>query len=299
MDFGSNEEYKIEDDEEGLGWEGVELGLQDLGFQGGHPGAENADEEELMHVVRKDGNNQMYPIAMAIVEFELKDNWTLFLELLTNIIGKPEDKGWIFISNRQKRLTESMDMLFPGVEHRYCMRHMYSNFQKVHKGKELKDLMWGATSDYTVPEFRAKMMEVRAVDVNAHEWLLKEPPRYWARRKSGRPKKARRKGAKESLATMINKGNVYKCRKCNQPGHNARTCKFEVGQSFISAELVTRETSPCPLIPIGERMPRGRGEPTGMGVPEVMQEDWKLVKGEWQVGFQLLLVLLKGYLQED
>ncbi|XP_058202944.1 uncharacterized protein LOC131317406 [Rhododendron vialii] len=134
-----------------------------------------------MHAVGRDDNNQMYPIAMAVVESELKDSWTWFLELLTYVIGKPEDKGWIFISDGQKGLTESMNLLFPGVVHRYCMRHMYSNFQKVHKGKELEDLMWGAASAYTVPEFRAKMMEARVVVVKAHEWLLKEPPKYWER----------------------------------------------------------------------------------------------------------------------
>lgn len=45
---------------------------------------------QLMHVVGKDGNNQMYPIAMAAVE------------LLTDVIRTPRDKGWIFISDRQK-----------------------------------------------------------------------------------------------------------------------------------------------------------------------------------------------------
>ncbi|XP_058199790.1 uncharacterized protein LOC131314888 [Rhododendron vialii] len=96
-----------------------------------------------MLAVGRDSNNQIYLIAMAVVKSELKDSWTWFLELLTDVIGKPKDKGWIFIFDRQKRLTESMDLLFPGVEHRYHMRHMYSNFQKVHKGKELKDLIWG------------------------------------------------------------------------------------------------------------------------------------------------------------
>ncbi|KAG5562177.1 hypothetical protein RHGRI_005050 [Rhododendron griersonianum] len=45
-----------------------------------------------------------------------------------------------------------------------------------------------------------------------------------------------------------------------------RTCKFEVGQSSTSAKLMTRETSPCPLIPTGERMSRGRGVPRRRGV---------------------------------
>ncbi|KAH7846733.1 hypothetical protein Vadar_017486 [Vaccinium darrowii] len=43
---------------------------------------------------------------------------------------------------RQKGLITSFDRLVPNVEHRYCMRHLYDNFQKTCKGKEYKDLMW-------------------------------------------------------------------------------------------------------------------------------------------------------------
>ncbi|KAH7862797.1 hypothetical protein Vadar_009727 [Vaccinium darrowii] len=50
---------------------------------------------------------------------------------------------------RQKGLITSFDRLLPNVEHRYCMRHLYDNFQKTCKGKEYKDLMWGAASAYT------------------------------------------------------------------------------------------------------------------------------------------------------
>lgn len=57
---------------------------------------------QLMHAVGRDGNNQQYPLAMAVVESELKDSWIWFLELLTDVIGTPADKEWVFISDRQK-----------------------------------------------------------------------------------------------------------------------------------------------------------------------------------------------------
>lgn len=78
-------------------------------------------------------------------------------------------------------LTKAMDLLFPDVEHKFYIRHYYANFQKEHKGKELKDLMWGAASAYILLEFQQKMRELRAISVKAHEWLLKVPPKYWAR----------------------------------------------------------------------------------------------------------------------
>ncbi|KAI8529818.1 hypothetical protein RHMOL_Rhmol11G0003500 [Rhododendron molle] len=76
------------------------------------------------------------------------------------------------------------------------------------------------------------------------------PPPY--RRKSGKPKKARKKGVEEALEEMMKRGTVFKCRKCNQPSHNARTCKAQVSSTSAevgegsTSHVVTRETSPCP-----------------------------------------------------
>ena len=57
---------------------------------------------QLMHAVARDGNNQMFPLAFAIVEAELKDSWDWFLENLITLIGDPTERGWCFVSDRQK-----------------------------------------------------------------------------------------------------------------------------------------------------------------------------------------------------
>jgi hypothetical protein len=54
-----------------------------------------------MAAIGRDANNNMYPIAMAVVEAETKDSWTWFLEALVADLG-PTPHGWTFISNRQK-----------------------------------------------------------------------------------------------------------------------------------------------------------------------------------------------------
>lgn len=78
-------------------------------------------------------------------------------------------------------LVEAFKKVLPGVEHRYCMRHMYANFQKLFKGKEYKDLMWGAASAYTKPGFYEKMEELKKLNKETYDWLIKESPEYWAR----------------------------------------------------------------------------------------------------------------------
>jgi hypothetical protein len=56
---------------------------------------------QLMVVVGRDANNNMYPIAMAVMEAETKDSWTWFLEALVADLGLTPH-GWTFIFDRQK-----------------------------------------------------------------------------------------------------------------------------------------------------------------------------------------------------
>ncbi|KAL3498461.1 hypothetical protein ACH5RR_041193 [Cinchona calisaya] len=135
----------------------------------------------LMHPVGRDGNNQMYPLAMAWVESECKDSWAWFLTSLTDQIGAPADHNWVFISDRQKGLVETFDELFPGVEHRFCVWHMYANFKLRFKDKALRDIMWAAARAYEPEIWRRKMRDLEMTDKDAYKWLSAIPPYLWTR----------------------------------------------------------------------------------------------------------------------
>ncbi|KAH9613684.1 hypothetical protein KSS87_014391 [Heliosperma pusillum] len=49
-----------------------------------------------------DGNNNIFPIAWAIVEVENRDSWQWFLEVLVTDIGVDEGADFTFMSDRQK-----------------------------------------------------------------------------------------------------------------------------------------------------------------------------------------------------
>ncbi|KAH7835706.1 hypothetical protein Vadar_029032 [Vaccinium darrowii] len=136
---------------------------------------------QLMHATGRDANDQIYPLCMAVVEAELKDSWVWFLENLTTIVGRPEQRGRCFMSDRQKGLIEAFKKLMLDVEHRFCLRHMYANFSKTYRGKELKDMFWGAASAYTKPEFEEHMEILKSANKDAHEWMVREVPEVWAR----------------------------------------------------------------------------------------------------------------------
>ena len=58
-----------------------------------------ATNGELLCALRRDANNQMFPIAWAIVDKENNDNWDWFCDLLCRDVGVEGGKEWVFISD--------------------------------------------------------------------------------------------------------------------------------------------------------------------------------------------------------
>lgn len=76
---------------------------------------------------------------------------------------------------------ETFRLLIPGADHRFCMRHLYANFKVLFKGKDLKDLVWAAACSFTVQHWEENMQKIRAINPDAHAWLMREPPAVWTR----------------------------------------------------------------------------------------------------------------------
>ena len=56
----------------------------------------------MLSATTKDANDNIFPVAMAVVEHENKDSWIWFLELFADDIGRSEKLQLVFISDRQK-----------------------------------------------------------------------------------------------------------------------------------------------------------------------------------------------------
>ncbi|CAA0841458.1 Unknown protein, partial [Striga hermonthica] len=56
----------------------------------------------LLCAVGKDGNNQIFPLAWAVVDSENESNWKWFLDILFQDLGISDGLGWTFISDQQK-----------------------------------------------------------------------------------------------------------------------------------------------------------------------------------------------------
>ncbi|XP_057747440.1 uncharacterized protein LOC130966639 [Arachis stenosperma] len=136
---------------------------------------------QLLTAIGWDPNDQMLPIAYVVVESETKDSWTWFLRLLIDDFGSDTIGRATFMSDQQKGLLPAFDEVIPGVDHRFCVRHLYSNFRKKFPGLHLKQLMWKCAKATHWKDWEREMAVVRVANVEAHRHLNSIPPRFWSR----------------------------------------------------------------------------------------------------------------------
>ncbi|KAK9998999.1 hypothetical protein SO802_018602 [Lithocarpus litseifolius] len=74
-----------------------------------------------------------------------------------------------------------MEMLFPTVEHRFCVKHIYSNFKLNFKGLKLKAALWRCAAATTVRDFEKRMQDMKDLDKEAWEYLANIEPTQWTK----------------------------------------------------------------------------------------------------------------------
>ena len=70
-------------------------------------------------------------------------------------MGSPT--GLVICIDACKGLEKAMGAVFPEVEYRECMRHMYINFMKHYQGDVFTDHLYPTTRSYTEGLFRCHM----------------------------------------------------------------------------------------------------------------------------------------------
>ncbi|KAL3644998.1 hypothetical protein CASFOL_010178 [Castilleja foliolosa] len=137
----------------------------------------------LLTAVGFDPNNNIYPIAYAVVGSENGGNWEWFLNLLKIDLEIQNDSEWTFMSDKQKGLIQAFQALLPNADHRFCVRHMHSNMKQAgFNGQAYKIAVWRAAKASTVNEFdRSRMEELKKLDEKAFDWLADKPPHQWSK----------------------------------------------------------------------------------------------------------------------
>ncbi|KAK9921819.1 hypothetical protein M0R45_030315 [Rubus argutus] len=150
------------------------IGLDGCHIKGNHPG-------QILTAVGIDANNGMYPIAFAIAEVENQETWTWFLEYLMRDFKMVRDRSYTFITDKQKGLGNAITDLFPGAEHRHCVRHLYNNFKSKHAGEGLKQCLWNVARSSTVVWYNTHMEEIKRLSEDAWKWFEDKNLAQWTR----------------------------------------------------------------------------------------------------------------------
>ena len=74
-----------------------------------------------------------------------------------------------------------METLFPTVEHRYCVKHIYNHFKVNHKGIELKSVLWRCVGITLVRESDMGMQYLKDLNEEAWKYLADIDPAQWTR----------------------------------------------------------------------------------------------------------------------
>ncbi|KAI3523117.1 hypothetical protein L1887_01174 [Cichorium endivia] len=137
----------------------------------------------MMIAIGVDGNNQILPLAFAIVEKESYDSWNWFLSHIKHHVVKDRE-GICLISDRHIGILKVVNehgspWSKPHCFHRYCLRHFINNFYDKFRNSDLKALAYRAGSQNQVRKFNSTMEEIGKLNPQARQWLESHPLDRW------------------------------------------------------------------------------------------------------------------------
>uniref|UniRef100_A0ACD6A4B9 Uncharacterized protein n=1 Tax=Avena sativa TaxID=4498 RepID=A0ACD6A4B9_AVESA len=135
---------------------------------------------QLVAACAVDAHNWLSPVAYGVLETESTESWTWWLERLHQVVGHPE--GLVIHTDACKGLETAVESVFPGVEHRECMRHLATNFSKKFRGKIFDDNLWPASLTCN-PRKHAYHLRQMYSKPKVQEYLEACHTKLWARSK--------------------------------------------------------------------------------------------------------------------
>ncbi|XP_056691513.1 uncharacterized protein [Spinacia oleracea] len=135
----------------------------------------------LLSAVGRDANEQMYPLAWAVVEGENNDSWQWFVSHLKIALGENDGAGWTIISDEHQGILNAVAQELPEAEHRHCARHIFANWHKNFKGDEMKLLFWKCAKAYNEADYDDAIEEMEQVDPGAVVSFKSYQPKLFCR----------------------------------------------------------------------------------------------------------------------
>ena len=139
---------------------------------------------KLLIVMATNGNNEIYPLAFAVVESESTESWGWLLACLLTYVT--DRTNLCIISNRHQGIQSCFDdtehrgyLQSPLVHHRYCLRHLVSNVNTNFNSVALKNLVWKAATANQLRKFENTIDCIKNVNQDAYDYLQEVADQKW------------------------------------------------------------------------------------------------------------------------
>lgn len=128
----------------------------------------------MIIAVTKDANNHILPVAYAIVDEETVHSWCWFFEQFREFVAF--DKRLCYFRQTQRNHPcNAMEHLDGWKEqfacHRFCLRHIRSNFMQKFKNVRLKKLCWAVGSTTQQRKYKSCVREIKDINPEAQQYL--------------------------------------------------------------------------------------------------------------------------------
>ncbi|XP_013726896.2 uncharacterized protein LOC106430665 [Brassica napus] len=133
----------------------------------------------LLTASAQDGNYQMFPLAIAIVDEENDNSWEWFFKNLQAFF--PNTNNIVFVSDRHSFIYYRLAKVYPEAKHCACILHLKRNIRTYYKDKNLGFLVAKAGKAYRLADFYKNFNEIKHVNASCADYIIGIGFEHWAR----------------------------------------------------------------------------------------------------------------------
>ncbi|XP_012849912.1 PREDICTED: uncharacterized protein LOC105969685 [Erythranthe guttata] len=140
-------------------------------------------KHKMLLVVCLDANQQVLPLAYAIVDEETASAWKWFFKCIDKHLLSGISDGICIISDRGTGILSAIDSMPefrpPRITHRFCLRHVCSNVNAKFKSIVVKDFCYAAGKQSQVWKLNRYLDKIGEENPNAHRYLMNMDREKW------------------------------------------------------------------------------------------------------------------------
>ncbi|XP_056847461.1 uncharacterized protein LOC108831235 [Raphanus sativus] len=134
----------------------------------------------LLTASAQDGNYQVFPLAIAIVDGENDSSWEWFFKKLLAFI--PNTNDIVFVSDRHSSIYHGLaKVIVVYANHCACIKHLKRNIKTYYKDKNLGFLVAKAGRAFRLADFYKAFNEIKRVNASCADYLIGIGFAHWAR----------------------------------------------------------------------------------------------------------------------